>query len=74
MGNTLSRCCGRQSKPAKRKRKSKQSEEEIALFEQPKVDSYMGLSLAETPEDVSDVCTRFCRLVWVTINLYKQAL
>ena len=52
MGNTLSRCFGRQSKPPKRKRK--QSEQEIALFEQPKVDSYTGLPLPETVEDVSD--------------------
>ena len=55
MGNTLSRCCGRESKPPKRKRKSKQSELEIALFECPKVDSYMGLPLAEVPGDVSEL-------------------
>ena len=70
-GVSLSRCCGRESKLAKQKRKSKQSEQEIALFEQPKVDSYIGLSLAETLEcHVSDVCTHFCRLVWVATNLY----
>ena len=70
MGNTLSRCCGRESKSAKRKQKSKQSKDEIALFEYLKVDSYTTLSLAETPQDVSDICTRFCRLIWVAINLY----
>ena len=59
MGNTLSRCCGRESKPAKRKQKFKQLEDEIPLFEQPKVDSYMKLSLAETLEDVSNVYTHF---------------
>ena len=66
MGNTLSRCCGRESKPAKRKQKSKQTEEEIALFEQFKVDFYM----AETAEDVSNVCTRFCPLICVATNLF----
>ena len=52
MGNTFSRCFGQESKAPERKRK--QSELEIALFEQPKVDSYMGLPLPEAPEDVSD--------------------
>ena len=70
MGHALCHCCGRESKPAKQKRKSKQPEQEAALFEQLKVDSYIGLSLAEALEDVSDVCTRFCQLVWVAINLY----
>ena len=72
MGNTLSRCCGRESKPvkpAKRKQKSKLSEEEIALFEQFKVSFYMELSLTETAEDVSNVCTRFCPLILVATNL-----
>ena len=66
MGNTLSRCCGRESKSAKRKQKSKQSEDEIALFEQTKVDSYM----AETAKDVSNVCTRFCPLICVATNFF----
>ena len=57
MGNTISRCFGRESKPPKRKRK--QSELEIALFEEPKVDSYMGLPLPETSEDVSDFVHSF---------------
>ena len=68
MGNTLSRCCGRESKPPKQKRKSKQSELEIALCERSKIGSYMGLPLADRPKDVSYFVYVFVRVFLLVFN------
>ena len=61
MGNTLSHCCGSESKPAKQKQKSKQFGTGNHSVRATKVNSHMGLFLAETPENVNVVCTCFCR-------------